>query len=151
MILNNQAATTNLPVRSFRALQVVLVEKFPLPRFDSRLGGPPSFGNPFESIFPSTGVPSGGNTFSFEISPTGEESNPLGFDLNEILRILKELQSKDNGDTGSGDGDEKQQNPDLNTTQTIIDVDTTMSPTTDESITESTAQPTTMAMPTEKP
>lgn len=126
----------------------------PVPEFDTRFGGPPtSFGSPYGPSFPAGGD---GHTFSFEISPSagGGATNPFGIDLDEILRILKELQEKDKDEAGSG------MNPDLDsqTTEGIIEVDTTMTPTTGESMPESTPQPemtmtTTMAateMPTEK-
>lgn len=108
---------------------------------------PTSFGNPFE---PSGGA--GGNPFTFEISPAGPNSSPIDFD--EIIRILKGLQGPKEEEAdkdkkaGSGDTEPAAMNPDSesNTTEGIIDVDTTLAPTTEESMTDSTP-----SMPTEKP
>lgn len=124
------------------------------PRYDldSRFGGPPAtFGNPFGSPFPSGGGGGpGGNTFSFEISPPGGP-NSLGIDFDEILRILKELQAKDSGKDAGKEQPQPGMNPDLdsNTTQGIIDVDTTMDPTTEESESMTTESTQTTSMPSE--
>lgn len=106
----------------------------------------PPFGNPFEGA-------AGGDprtpTTTFEIeAPAGPESLP--FDFNEILRILKALeQDIKKNEAGDGEGDGKgereqpgtsSENPDSEmnpeTTEGIIDVDTTMSPTTEQPVTE---------------
>lgn len=119
--------------------------------FNPTFGGPPTtFGNPFESR-PGPPAAPGANPYGFEISPSGP--NSLGIDFDEIIRLLKELQGKPDPDAaaggkpeaGSGDESATTMKPDLdpNTTEKIIDVDTTMDPTTTEaSATEK---------PTEKP
>lgn len=113
-------------------------------------GPPPSFGfNPFG---PST---FGGNPFGFGGSPpqgpgSAPPSNAFDIDFDEILRILKGLQTPDE-DTDPKAADEPT-NPDMdkNTTEGIIEVDTTMDPSS-SSTDETTMADTTPVTSTEKP
>lgn len=117
-------------------------------------GGPPSFDfNPFgSSPFPN-GPPSG-PSFGFGIPPSASGSPPNSFDIDfdEIIKILKGLQSPDD----KTDSDDKPVDPDMNsnTTEGIIEVDTTMDPSETTATPDSTEQPmptTTMTKPSEKP